>query len=190
MALLSKSSILSGLQCHKRLHLQRNRKELGAEDSGQKLSAIRNGIQTGNLARQYFEGGVLVESNLTGDEREADWLKQTQKLMASDVPFIYEATFLSDDVLVRVDILERKGKVWNVYEVKASTSYKNKHVKDLAVQVKILRKAGLIIRKANLMLINPDYVFRGELDVRKMFYPKNMKKKIADVVSLVDNPSS
>lgn len=47
---------------------------------------------------------------------------------------IYEATFRECGVFAMVDILVRNGDVWDIYEVKASTSVKDYHLDDVSVQ--------------------------------------------------------
>ena len=185
MALLSKSSILSGIQCPKRLYFKKHHQELASADTGQKLNAIASGIRTGELAHQCFPGGVLVKSDKKGEERELDLIQQTNDLMSSDVPFIFEATFKWEETLVRVDVLERKNRAWNIYEVKSSTTPKKHHALDLAIQVFVLRKSGMIIRKASLMFINNTYVFERKLKIDKLFQFKNMNKKVADFMPLI-----
>ena len=185
MTLLSKSSILSGIQCPKRLYYKKHHPEYAGVDSGQKLNAIASGIRTGELAHQCFKGGVLVESTKRGEEREQELIQRTNELMGSDVPFIFEATFKWEDTLVKVDVLERKNRVWNIYEVKSSTSPKKHHALDLAIQVFVLRKSGMIIRKASLMLINNQYVFEKKLNIEKLFQTKNMNKKVAEFMPLI-----
>lgn len=178
MAILSKSGIVTGLQCEKRLFLQKHSRELADSTSDQRRNAQHSGSQVGDIARTYFEGGVLVYSELKGEERERDQLQQTQALLNSEVPFIYEATFLWEGVIVRIDILERKGRVWNIYEVKASTSIKRMHSFDLAVQVFIARKSGLLIRKASIMLVNNRYVLGESFNVKEFFVTTNLNRKI------------
>ena len=185
MALLSKSSILYGIQCPKRLFYKKHHPQFASVDTGQKLNAIASGILTGKLAHQCFEGGVLVESNKKGEERQHDLIQRTNELMSSDVPFIFEATFKWEDTLVRIDVLERKNNAWNIYEVKSSTNPKKQHALDLAIQVFVLRKSGIIIRKASLMLINNQYVFDKKLEIKKLFHTKNMNKKVAEFMSFL-----
>ncbi|MGB1032472.1 MAG: hypothetical protein ACPGWM_07645, partial [Flavobacteriales bacterium] len=178
MAILSKSGIVTGLQCEKRLFLQKHSRELADSTSDQRRNAQHSGSQVGDIARTYFEGGVMVYSELKGTEREQEQLQQTQALLNSDVPYIYEATFLWEGVIVRIDILERNERTWNIYEVKASTSVKRMHSFDLAVQVFIARKSGLVIRKASIMLVNNKYVLGDSFNVKRFFVVQNLNRKI------------
>jgi len=178
MAILSKSGIVTGLQCEKRLFLQKHNRELADSTSDQRRNAQRSGTEVGEIARTYFPNGILVHSEFNGKKREIDQLQQTEALMQSDTPCIFEATFLWEGVIVRIDVLEKHGDAWNIYEVKASTSIKRMHSFDLAVQVFIARKYGLRIRRANIMLVNNQYVMKGQFMVKEFFVIKNLNKKI------------
>jgi len=51
---------------------------------------------------------------------------------------IYEAAFSHDDVFVKVDILHKGRKGWDIYEVKSSTELKDVYVPDAAIQYHVL----------------------------------------------------
>jgi hypothetical protein len=76
---------------------------------------------------------------------------------------IYEATFKSRNVLIMADILVRNRDVWDLYEVKASTSVKPQHKPDAAIQWYVIQDQ-LPLGKAHIVHVNSDYEFNGELD--------------------------
>ena len=104
---LSKSRYLCGLQCHKRLYLEVHSPELASEADEQLEARLEMGIQIGEIAREYFPGGVLVDVQpleITGA------IARTSELIADPkVPAIFEGMFEFGVVRVRVDILERAG---------------------------------------------------------------------------------
>lgn len=63
------------------------------------------------------------------------------------------------DVLEKVD-----DKVYDLYEIKSSTSVKPEHIPDLAFQTIVLEKAGLSIRKMYVLHVNNKYVRTGAID--------------------------
>jgi predicted RecB family nuclease len=63
----------------------------------------------------------------------------------------YEASFVTDEANVVVDILQEPV----VIEVKATNSLKKEHIPDVAVQVHVLRQAGLPVPRAEVMHLNP-----------------------------------
>jgi hypothetical protein len=63
----------------------------------------------------------------------------------------YEASFTTDEAVAVVDILEPGALI----EVKATNSVKKEHIPDVAVQVHVLRRAGVAIPRAEVMHLNP-----------------------------------
>lgn len=157
---LSKSRFLAGLQCHKRLYL-----ELYSPDSAGPLDQATQarfavGTAVGELARQRFAGGRLLTED---HQRHNEAVVHTRELLLDrSVGALYEAAFVHDDVAVRADILvRRQGGGFDLIEVKATTSVKNVHLFDLAVQLYVLKGAGMRIERACLMHLNGGYVYPG-----------------------------
>src|SRR2546430_6688270 len=102
---LSKSKYLSGLQCHKRLYLAIHSPELATEPDEHTQAILDMGTTVGELARRRFPGGVLVEID---HRHPTEALRRTAALLQDPtVIAIFEGAFEFQDVLVRVDILER-----------------------------------------------------------------------------------
>jgi len=167
---LSKSSFLTGLQCHKALWLLKNRPELAREPEGALLAIFEQGQEVGKLAQGLFAGGVEVGFD---DDREK-MMRETAGLMAGGEPTIYEATFSHDNVLVMVDILHKGEAGWEIYEVKSGTSVKEINIWDVAVQYYVLSGAGIDITRASLVHINSSYVRRGDIDIHGLFTIEDM----------------
>ena len=55
---------------------------------------------------------------------------------------MFEATFIQDRVYVAIDVLERTADGFTLIEVKSSTSVKDEHIPDVAIQVWVARRAG------------------------------------------------
>ena len=70
---------------------------------------------------------------------------------------MFEAGFLEHRTLVVVDILERLRRGFHLVEVKSSTSQKPEHIPDVAVQLHVLREAGLDVTQASVMHLNPEF---------------------------------
>src|SRR3989338_3655685 len=67
------------------------------------------------------------------------------------------------------DVLEKVGEnIFDLYEIKSSTSVKPEHIPDLAFQTVVLEKAGLSIRNMYVLHVNNEYVRRGEIDIKKL----------------------
>jgi predicted RecB family nuclease len=98
------------------------------------------------------------------------------------VPAIYEAGFLHDSVRIRVDVLERPpdGK-WNLIEVKSSTSAKDEHLPDVAVQYRVLQGLGLEVARAGILHLNNEYVYDGRrVDLEQFFIFSDLTREVID----------
>jgi hypothetical protein len=148
---LTKSRYAAGRQCLLRLWL--NVYEPADWEEPESGSAEDVGLEIGRMARLLFPGSVLVE--------EKPWehgaaVKRTAALMAErSVSAIFEAAFEHSGVRVRVDVLERLPRgYWGIREVKSSGGVKDYHYDDVAVQVHVLRKAGVRLSSVEILHVN------------------------------------
>jgi hypothetical protein len=149
---LSKSKFTTGLQCPKLLWWtvhEPDAPELVPDQSQQRVFA--RGTRVGELARSHVPGGVLIDlPYMQIRERVA----ATAKALAAGAPAIYEASFLEDGVFVSVDILERREGGFVLTEVKSTLDVKEEHLADVAIQMYVVRRAGLPVHRAELMHLN------------------------------------
>jgi len=149
---LSKSRYIAGLQCHKQLWWRVHEPtspELVPDASLQQV--FDAGAHVGEVARGYVPGGVLIDVP-HGDYKGK--VAETQRAIKAGAPAIYEASFIADQVFVAVDILVREPHGWRVIEVKSTTSLKEQHLPDAAIQVHVVRQAGLRISGVEVMVLN------------------------------------
>ena len=151
--MLTKSKIMAGLQCPKRLWLQVHRKDLAAPIDS---PAIRQGNEVDKVAQQIFPGGVLIDG-ATLDES----LALTTRTMTQPTPHIYQATVAAEQVLIKADILSRAPDGWVLTEVKAATKVKPEYLPDVAVQAWVLRRAGVAVTRVQLAHVDTDFVYPG-----------------------------
>jgi len=146
--MLSKSRLLAGLQCHKLLWLrvhERDAAEL-VPDAG--LQAIFDqGTRVGEFAHERFPGGDVIPY----DDRRVE---ATREAIANGARTLYEASFVADDVFVAVDILVCEDAGWRLIEVKSTTSVKDVHIADAAIQTRVLERAGLRVHAVEIMHLN------------------------------------
>ena len=120
------------------------------------------GKQVTELARTLFPDGILIDSpRLEIDTR----LESTKLSLDFGAPVIFEASVLADDVFVAVDILQRDGDGFTLIEVKSSSSQKDEHIPDAAIQAHILHKCGIDVRRAEIMHLNKEYRFPDKGDL-------------------------
>jgi hypothetical protein len=174
---LSKSLYIRGLQCHKSLYLLKHFPDLrdGVTES---LEAIfQQGYEVGDYAKQLFPGGLEIpyeEHNYTGQ------VEKTREAISSGKEIIYEASFSYDDVFVKVDILRKGTRGWEIYEVKSSTEVKDVHLDDAAIQYYVLAGSGIPVSKTFIVTINNQYVRQGDIEPLKLFNISNITRIIED----------
>ena len=170
ISMLSKSRYLSGLQCHLRLWHSCFNRELASEVTPAQQALFDTGHEVGQLATRLFPDGILIREDHLHHQEAV--LTTEHVLLDPNVSSIFEAAFLYHDVRVRVDILKRLDNgQWDMIEVKSSTSVKDIHLPDVAIQYYVLNGSGLKINRVFLLLINSQYIYDGNrLDLDNFFY--------------------
>ncbi len=103
------------------------------------------GKQVGEVATKRFPGGVQIEVDRNAiDQAVVD----TKAALDAQAPYIFEASFFADDTFVAVDVLERLEGGFRLIEVKSSSSQKDEHIPDAAVQRHVLQESGVEVRAA------------------------------------------
>jgi hypothetical protein len=177
-ASLSKSRVLAGHQCAKRLYLQLYAPHLGAEPGATLRYRWEQGHEVGRLAQEAFPGGVRLDA---GRDRLDEALARTAALARdTSVSAIFEATFRHDGVLVRVDVLRRgaEGR-WRLIEVKSTTSVKAYHLIDVAIQRHAVEGCGLALDGVAVMHLDRDYVYAGgPHDANRLFVIRDLTAEV------------
>ena len=159
MRTLSKSKLLAFRQCPKRLWLEIHSPQL-REDSGATLANYATGHQVGDVAQQIYDPqlrGQLINPQVEGfDEAFA----RTQALLRSRQP-IFEAGFRAEGALAFADVLLPAGKGWRMVEVKSSTSMKDYHRDDAAVQAFVARACSVPLYSIALAHIDNQWIYPG-----------------------------
>jgi len=172
---LSKSRFMAGMQCPKRLYLTVFPPDMPEEeDSGESLP-ILNGYAVGEMACKLYPG-VMVEY----DQGLSAAIKETARLVADEhVQRIHEATFSFENILVRVDLLERTDAGWILTEVKAAVSVKDYYLDDAAVQAWVLKGCSLKLAAVRLMHVNNQFTYQGDGNYDGLLHAED----ITDIVS-------
>ena len=166
---LSKSGYLSGVQCHLRLWYDSHAPGLAPPPSDALQAVFDTGHEVGEVACKRFPGGHSVSH----DHRHTPQaLEETRQVIeAGAAPAVFEAAFEHDRVLIRADVIERLPEGgWRLIEVKSTTRLKEVFILDLAVQLWVLRGAGLDVRDAAVLTLDNNYVYDGVgLDLSALF---------------------
>jgi hypothetical protein len=175
---LSKSRFVSGVQCHKLLWLKVHEPDAPELVPDRVLQdRFEQGIEVGRLARERFPGGVLIDLPHHAIEERLD---ATRRALHAGGPAVFEATFVEDGVFVAVDVLERLPHGDRLIEVKSSTGQRPEQVVDAAVQVHVLRRAGVDVRAVEIMHLNPEY---RHPDVGDLFARADVTEAVANVLA-------
>jgi hypothetical protein len=172
---LSKSKLLAFRQCERRLWLELHRPEL-RQDDGASLAAFSTGHQVGDLARSLYDPdgrGVLLDQQAEGIDTA---LARSRALLATAQP-IFEAGFDAAGALAFGDILlplDPEARRWRMVEVKSSTSVKDYHHEDAAIQAFVARAAGVPLEGIALARIDSSWVYPGKGDYRGLLVEEDL----------------
>src|SRR5207249_271163 len=154
-ARLSKSRFVTGCQCHRlrgwTVH-EPGARELQPDKVLQDL--FDQGRQVGEAARARYPGGVLID--LPHHARAAR-VAATQEALDAGAPAVFEATFIADDTFVAIDVLEKQKDGYRLTEVKSSSSLKDEHIPDVAIQARVAAACGVRITAAAVLHLNKDF---------------------------------
>jgi hypothetical protein len=176
---LSKSRLQAFRQCPKRLWLAVHRSDL-QEISPETEQRLQIGFQVGDIARTLHPDGISID---TPAPREA--LALTRRALAAQPgrPLL-EAAFQRDGVLVRADLLLPETGGYRLREVKASTSVKDEHRADCAIQAWVIG-ATLSLTGVELAHVDTAFVYPGGGDYRGLLSPNPVDEDIARLLPAV-----
>ena len=171
MRTFSKSKLLALRQCPKRLWLEVHRPELRV-DSADTTASFQVGHQVGDIARRIYDPEGIGELVDVGRDGFAAALQRSTELLAGSVP-VFEAGFSAGGALAFADVMlpgprsdEKQPPAWNMVEVKSSTSVKDYHRDDVAIQAFVARSAGVVLASVGLAHIDSSWTYPGGGDYR------------------------
>ena len=153
--MLSKSRFVTGCQCPKLLWWtvhEPDAVELQPDKVLQDL--FDQGRQVGKVARRRYPGGVLID---LPHHAVAERVAATKRALADGAPAVFEATFVARDTYVAIDVLERQGDGYHLTEVKSSSSQKDEHIPDVAVQAHVAAASGVPVTGASVLHLNKEF---------------------------------
>ncbi len=152
---LSKSRFTAGWQCHKLLWWKVHEPDATELQPDRVLQDLFDqGRQVGEAARARYPGGVLID---LPHNAYAERVAATTKALAEGAPAVFEATFIADGTYAAIDVLEKAGDGYRLTEVKSSTSQKDEHIPDVAVQARVAAACGVRITAAEVMHLNKEF---------------------------------
>jgi hypothetical protein len=180
---LSKARLMSARQCAKRAHLEVHRAEL-AVLSPRTLAAFAGGHQVGELAREIYRGPGAVLIPYEGGLSHA--IRKTTRLLAArpESP-VFEATLVFGGVLVRLDVLQPDGDGWRIIEVKSSTSLKDEHIADCAIQSWVFRNLGYNQTGISVAHVDNEWVYAGDGDFRGLLAEVDVEEPVMSLLPAI-----
>lgn len=164
----SKSKLMALRQCEKRLWLEVKRPDLN-EDSEQAEYRFQVGHQVGDIARTLFDPdgkGILIDVDKEGFAaafaHSAELLKQRQPIFEAGLSGGGALAFA--DVMLPTESLAELS--WRMIEVKSSTSVKDYHRDDIAVQAYVATVTGVPLASVSLAHIDSSWTYPGNDDYR------------------------
>ena len=162
--LITKTEFVRGLDCVRRVWLDRNRRDLKPPLSLANQERIEVGKRLGKLAQERYDAGVLATQP---GAQASEAAESTKALLDSGADCLFEATFLSGNRLARLDILSKHDDGgWIIDEVKSSSVKEPKKIDDdkvfdLAFQLQVALETGLQFSQARLVLVDTSYIWDG-----------------------------
>lgn len=194
--ILSKSKLMDGLQCEKKLWLKKYKPELEGETSAATQMQFDEGNLVELLAQKHFGPGDVVATDYWDYEGA---VQATLEFITGGSKTIFEASFKYQSFFARADIFSfnSKKKAWDIIEVKKSSSVKDYHLLDSAIQIWIILKSGYKVNTVAVMHLNSDCVFPDLSDLfiktdvtdHVMALIPEVEKKIAELVDVVQSKS-
>src|SRR5207249_11097788 len=90
-------------------------------------------------------------------DARAERVAATRKLLDAGAPAIFEATFIADHTYVAIDVLEKQRDGYHLTEVKSSSSLKDEHIPDVAIQARVAAACDVRITAAAVLHLNKDF---------------------------------
>src|SRR6266536_436451 len=182
---LSKSTFVRGCKCLKSLYLYKFHYDLRDEVSEQQQSLFDQGNEVGMLARSLFPGGKDATVSPAHDYTAS--VQHTQQFLETGCKTVYEAGFMFNNVYAAADVLLIRPNGWYLYEVKSSTSVKEYHILDAALQYYILKNLGYPVKQVNIVCINNQYVRHCTIEPEKLFDIHDITTQAGDLQDYVED---
>lgn len=176
---LSKSKLIAWRQCPRRLWLEVHEPEL-REDSTGAEARMEAGNELGRLARKLYDPdgrGETIDAQAIGF---GPALERSKAVLAEVKP-VFEAGYVAKGGLAFADVMlpvgDKRPPDWRMVEVKSSTSVKDYHRDDAAIQAYIARAAGVPLKAIAVAHIDNAFVYPGEDDYSGLIVEEDLTEE-------------
>jgi hypothetical protein len=162
-------------QCPKRVWLEVHHPDLRVVTAASEKN-FATGHQVGAIAQQLYDPtgqGTVIEPFAEGIDAA---LALSLTLLDTPQP-IFEAGFAAEGAMAFADVMlpvQNTPASWRMVEVKSSTSVKDYHREDVAVQAFVARAAGVPLTAIALAHIDNSWVYPGGGDYQGLLVEKDL----------------
>ena len=199
----SKSKLTAFRQCPKRLWLEIHSSDLRVDSSGTE-ARFQTGYQVGEIARKLYdpsESGALIDVEAQGF---AEAFARSAQLLADSRQPIFEAGLNAAGALAFADVMlphvENDEVHWQMIEVKSSTSVKDYHRDDIAIQAFVAQASGVKLKSVSVAHIDSSWIYPGDADYRGLLTEADLTEEafarteevrnwIAEAQHIADQPT-
>jgi len=182
---LSKSDFHLASTCPKKLVYKKQFYPTTNDTNDYMEMLAKGGYVIGKMANLIYPTGIEI----TGNTKEA--IIKTKEELKKENCILFEAAIQSGDKLIRVDILEKKGNIINLIEVKAKShdteddtvkqlKLLKKYIEDVAFQYHVINE-GYPNFKVTAYLFMPDKSKRTSIDGLAGWFTLKESNKISDI---------
>ncbi len=164
---LTKTDYLEYLRCPNEFWLKHNRPEVSKK--------VEETLEYEHLRQQ----GYAVEA----------FVKQLDRFQpAENIAVDFQRTFQTGELYARSDavITNKATGIIDIYEIKSSASVKPEHLDDVAFQKIVAERCGFTVGCCHVIVMNGEYVRRGEIDVEQLFLVTDVTDQIAELISTTE----
>lgn len=172
---LSKSKLMAYRQCPKRVWLEVHHPDLRGDTAASQQS-FDIGHQVGEIAQQLYDPaglGTVIEPFAEGIDAA---LALSLTLLDTPQP-IFVAGFAAEGAMAFADVMLPVNESWRMVEVKSSTSVKDYHREDVAVQAFVARAAGVPLTAIALAHINNKWTYPGGGDYQGLLVENDLTEE-------------
>jgi hypothetical protein len=174
---LSKQQLLSGHRCVRKLWIESLHEPAtsGSDDEGARIARRERWVL--EAARSRFRSGELMK----GDQEQR--IKETAAALDRGARVLFGASFEHRGLSVTTNVIKRRRAGGHMLtEVRSSTWWSDSYLLDLAVQVYVLRGAGLDVQQAEVMRLNRN---SRHPDLDRLFVRHNVTDRVKALVPSV-----
>ena len=186
-------------QCPKRVWLEVHHPDLRADTAASQKN-FDTGHQVGEIAQQLYDPtgqGTVIEPFAEGIDAA---LSLSMSLLDTPNP-IFEAGFAAEGAMAFADVMlpvqnpqSHPPRAWRMVEVKSSTSVKDYHRDDVAIQAFVARAAGVPLTAIALAHIDNTWTYPGDGDYQGLLVENDLTEeafaRAAEVQSWIDTAQS